>query len=184
MNWDAIIAIAEVIGVAAVVISLLYVGHQVRQNTLQLRQDNLREIVRGTLDTNWFYHRDPTAFDVFRRGVRSFQDLKPREKALFHSVIVDLAFYLEIVRKLAKAGLVDRSALETNQRFLGGILVTPGGLEWFRFAEDTQPMPPSALAFLRNIIESEDDGIRPITELQPWFAEDEDTTSEQKAETR
>ena len=37
MNWDAITAIAEVIGVIAVVISLVYVGMQVRQNTLQLR---------------------------------------------------------------------------------------------------------------------------------------------------
>lgn len=47
MNWDAIGAIAEVVGVIAVVLSLIYVGFQVRQNTAQLRQDNLRETVRG-----------------------------------------------------------------------------------------------------------------------------------------
>ena len=47
MSWDAIIAVTEIVGVIAVVISLLYVGFQVRQNTMQLRQDNLRETVRG-----------------------------------------------------------------------------------------------------------------------------------------
>ena len=42
MNWDAITAIAELAGVVAVVVSLIYVGFQVRQNTRQLRHDNLR----------------------------------------------------------------------------------------------------------------------------------------------
>ena len=91
MNWDAISAIAEVVGVIAVVVSLIYVGIQVRQNTMQLRQDNLRETVRGTLDTNWYYHRDERAFDVFQRGVRSFNNLEPKDQAHFHSILVDLA---------------------------------------------------------------------------------------------
>ncbi len=172
MNWDAVIAVTEVVGVVAVVISLVYVGFQVRQNTQQLRQDNLRQTVRGTLDSNWLYHRDERTLDVFRRAVRSFDDLEPRDKALFHSIVVDIAFYFEIVRNLAMSGLVDQAALETNQRFLAGILVTPGGREWLRFAEDTNPMPESALAYLKSLVVSGDD-FRPITELQPWLASDE-----------
>jgi hypothetical protein len=167
-----------------VVVSLLYVGFQVRQNTTQLRQDNLREIVRGTLDTNWLFHRDSEAFDVFRRGVHSFHGLEPREKAFFHSMIVDLAFYFEIVRNMQMAGLVDRSALDTNQRFLGAVLVTPGGREWLQFADDTQPMPKSALEYLREIVDSDADKIRPITELQPWFSEDGDAASGHIADAR
>lgn len=173
MNWDAIIAIAEVAGVVAVVISLIYVGYQVRQNTLQIRQENLVNTVRGTLDTNWFYHRDPVAFEAFRRGVHSFDKLEPREKAMFHSIIVDLAFYVEMVRNMVTAGLVDQAALETNLRFLGAILITPGGQEWLRFAEDTQPMPPAALDWLKSVVDSGD--FRPITELQPWFARQGDS---------
>ncbi len=85
---------------------------------------------------------------------------------------MDIAFYFEIVRNLAMSGLVDQAALETNQRFLAGILVTPGGREWLRFAEDTNPMPESALAYLKSLVESGGD-FRPITELQPWLASDE-----------
>lgn len=170
MNWEAIGAIAEVIGVVAVVVSLLYVGYQVRQNTIQLRQDNLLETVRGTLDTNWYYHRDPAAFDVFRKGVKSFEDLDPRDKAHFHSILVDLAFYVEMVRNMEMAGLVDRSALETNRRFLGAVLVTPGGREWLEFAQATEPMPRTALAYLNSLVEEDKSDLRPITELQPWFA--------------
>ena len=172
MNWDAVIAVAEVIGVIAVVVSLLYVGYQVRQNTLQIRQENLVSTVRGTLDTNWFYHRDPVAFEAFRRGVYDFDDLEPKEKAMFHSIVVDLAFYVEVVKNMAQAGLVDEAALETNTRFLGAILVTPGGQQWLRFAEDTQPMPPAAVAWLRAMVDAGE--YRPITELQPWFARKND----------
>ena len=58
MNWEAIMAITEIIGVIAVVVSLLYLGFQVKQNTMQLRQDNLRETVRGTLDTEGVSSRE------------------------------------------------------------------------------------------------------------------------------
>lgn len=171
MNWDAIGAIAEVAGLLAVVISLLYVGFQVRQNTVQLRHDNLRESVRGTLDTNWIYHRDAAAFDVFKSGVKSFAKLQPREQALFHSIVVDLAFYFEIVRNMERSGLVDRSAVDTNKRFLVGVLATPGGREWLEFAERTLPMPPAALEYLRDEVVAAGPQAPTITELQPWLAD-------------
>ena len=171
MNWDAISAIAEVVGVIAVVLSLVYVGFQVRQNTMQIRQDNLRETVRGALDTNWYFHRDDTAFEVFRRGIKSFDDLTPKDRAHFHSILVDLSFYLEIARNMRVSGLVDESALKISTRFIAAILATPGGRQWLEFAHDTQPMPESALAYLQSLLESDDEPVRPITELQPWFAE-------------
>ncbi len=173
MEWDAVGAIAEVFGVIAVVVSLIYVGFQVRQNTIQLRQDNLLETVRGTLDTNWYFHRNRDAFEVFKRGVENFDELLPQDRAHFHSILVDLAFYLEMVRNMAGSGLVDRSALDTNSRFLASILITPGGRQWLEFAHLTQPMPPTALDYLQSLVDSGED-TPPITELQPWFSSQEE----------
>lgn len=177
MNWDAITAIAEIAGLVAIVISLIYVGFQVRQNTQQLRHDNLRQVVRGTLDANWFYHRDERAFGVFRSGVQGFKTLNARDKALFHSIIVDLAFYFEVVRNLEQSGLVDRSAVEINQRFLIGILATPGGREWLQLAEETLPMPQAALDYLKNALAAAGPDAPVITDLQPWFAEQGDSAT-------
>tara|TARA_B110000858_G_scaffold89247_1_gene103084 strand:- start:5179 stop:5370 length:192 start_codon:yes stop_codon:yes gene_type:complete len=36
MNWDAISAIGEIIGATAVVVSLVYLAVQIRQNTRQI----------------------------------------------------------------------------------------------------------------------------------------------------
>ena len=169
MNWDAISAVAEIAGVIAVVVSLVYVGFQVRQNTMQLRQDNLLRNVRGTLDTNWHYHRDPRAFDIFRRGVESFDRLPPQDQAYFHSIVVDLSFYLQMVWDLARHDLVDRTAVETNERFLASLLITPGGQEWLAYARDTMPMPTAALDYLSSLAATDPSDGRPITELQRWF---------------
>ena len=170
MDWEAVGAIAEVIGVVAVVVSLVYLAIQVRQNTAQLRIDNLRETVRGTLDTNWYYHRDERAFDAFKHGTVSFDGLSPRQQAMFHSIIVDLAFYVEMIRSFEHSGLVDAAGREINERFLVAVLLTPGGREWWEFAKKNPPMPPSALDYLQNLIDSSPSDTPRITDLQPWFS--------------
>lgn len=170
MNWDAVTAIAELVGLVAVVISLLYVGFQVRQNTNQLQHDNLRQSIRDVLDINWHFHRDPAAFAIFSTGIKGFGRLDPQEQAYFHSLLVDLAFYFEMIRNMHRAGLIDRAAVETNQRFLLAVLVTPGGREWWDFARRTRPMPSSAMDYLQAAMDAEGETVRPITELQPWFA--------------
>lgn len=171
MNWDAISAIAEVVGVIAVVVSLVYLAVQVKQNTSQLKQENLSTTVRGTLDTNWYFHRDPVAFEVMRNGVDDFAAMSPQEQAHFHSIVVDLSFYLEVVRHMVQAGLLHPSALEVNQRFFLAILITPGGAQWWELAKKTKPMPQESIDHLQSVLDSAGPGdIPPITELQPWLA--------------
>ena len=170
MNWDAVGAVAEIAGVVAVVISLVYVGIQVRQNTVQLRHDNLRDTIRGALDTNWYYHRDDTAFEVFRRGCISFEELSPKDQAHFHSIVVDLSFYFSLILGMYQARLIDKDTLEVDQRFLLAILVTPGGNEWWDLARRTKPMPDWAIDYIQALLDAPEKDFKPITELQPWFA--------------
>ena len=170
MNWDAIGAIAEIAGVFVVVASLVYVGIQIRQNTAQLRQDNLHKTVRGVLDTNWYFHRDNAAFEVFRQGCNSFEELSPKDKAHFHSIVVDLSFNNDLIFRLHQAGLIDSAALEITERFFLAVLTTPGGNQWWEFARRTKPMPDSAIDYIQALLDAPEKDFKPITELQPWFA--------------
>ena len=139
----------EFVGAIAVVATLVYLSVQVRQNTVQLRQDNLRETIRGTLDTNWYFHRDDAAFEVFRQGCNSFEELSPKNKAHFHSMVVDLTFYFELILRMHQSGLIDSDALGVVERFVLGVLATPGGIQWWDFARRTKPMPDSAIDYLQ-----------------------------------
>ena len=169
MDWGAVEAIAEVVGLLLVVISLLFVGYQLKQNTQQLRQDNLLKTIRGTLETNWSYHRDPETFRVIQKGCLDFEALAPEEQALFHSIAMDLSFYLELVIRMAQAGLIDEDAYSINQRFFLGLLVTPGGAKWWDTVRHTRPMPDSAIEYLQSLLDDPERDIVPLTELQPWL---------------
>lgn len=51
MNWEAISAISEVVGVVAVVVSLAYVAIQIRQNTSQIDQ-NTKAVQAAAIDSS------------------------------------------------------------------------------------------------------------------------------------
>jgi hypothetical protein len=169
MDWGAVEAIAEVIGLLLVVVSLLFVGIQLRQNTQQLRQDNLLKTIRGTLDTNWSYHRDPKTFHVIRKGCADFESLAPEEQAQFHSIAMDLSFYLELVIRMSRAGLIEEDAANINQRFFLGLLATPGGAKWWETVKGTRPMPDTAIEYLQSLLDDPKREKVPLTELQPWL---------------
>lgn len=177
MDWGAVEAIAEVIGLVLVVASLLFVGFQIRQNTQQLRQDNLLKTIRGTLDSNWHYHRDPRVFDIVRRGCADFDGLPAADQAHFHSIVVDLSFYLELVMRMNRAGLIDDDAPEVNMRFFLSILDSPGGRQWWEVARRTKPMPEEAIEAIQAMLDRPGRERVPITELQPWLALDTETRS-------
>ena len=170
MDWSALGAIAEITGVALVIVSLLFVGFQVRQNTQQLRQENLLKTIRGTLDTNWYYHRDGRAFDVVRRGCHDFDALSAQEQAHFHSILVDLSFYVEMVARLSRAGLIDPDALEVNTRFFLATLRTPGGKRWWEIVRRTRPMPAEAIEQIQAMLDDPNRAREKLTDLQPWLA--------------
>ena len=46
MNWDAVGAIGELLGAAVVVITVIYLASQVRQNTTASRAEALRSFYR------------------------------------------------------------------------------------------------------------------------------------------
>lgn len=169
MNWEAVGAIAEVAGVIGIVASLVFVGLQVRQNTKQLRYDNLREAIRGALDTNWRYHRDEASFDIFRSGCESFAELSPQEKAHYHSLIIDLAFYYHLILGMYNSGLIDSATLEVDERYFLGILTTPGGRQWWELVRQVKPFPDETIDHVQSLLDAPDRNFIPITELQPWF---------------
>jgi hypothetical protein len=169
LDWGAVEAIAELIGLPLVVVSLLFVGYQLKQNSKQLRQDNMLKTVRGTLDTNWLYHRDPNAFRVLQEGCRDFDALAPGDQALFHSIAMDLSFYLELVHRMHLSGLMEQDALRINERFFLGLIDTPGGTQWWETVKRTRPMPDSAIQYLQSRLDDPNRIREPLTELQPWL---------------
>ena len=86
MNWDAIIAVTEIIGVIAIIASLIYVAAQIKQNSAIARSN----IVHGTTQSySRFFEllaSDVELADIFRRAIAE-ENLNETEIIQFSSLL-------------------------------------------------------------------------------------------------
>lgn len=68
MNWDVVAALAELVGAAAVVVSLLYLARQMREATTQAKVSNMHNILSYFADVTGPIVTDPNVTDVYHRA--------------------------------------------------------------------------------------------------------------------
>ena len=142
MNWDAIIAVAEIAGVIVVIASLIYVGVQIKQNTA---------IARATIvhETSVFYSRfyellarDADLTDIYRRGIQG-KELSDIEVLRFESLLEVYMAILEDLDHQYKANLYfdeddDVDLLEFMAPSYKAFLSSPIARTWWmRVAKDS-----------------------------------------------
>ena len=83
MNWDAIAAISEIVGAFAVLITLIYLSIQVRDNTKTVKSDNVHRVTDSFNALNMLIASDADLADIWFKGVADFEALNETEKARF-----------------------------------------------------------------------------------------------------
>lgn len=121
MNWDAISAIGDMIAAIAVVVSLIYLAIQVRQNTRQISRSiktaQLAAFERNVESGNRareFFLLNPELFDLYRKGWKSFQGLDAGEKTRF-------SLMLRNVFNQAQGGYIRHLSTEHDPSGLKGL---------------------------------------------------------------
>lgn len=90
VNWDALAAIAELLGAFGVLVSLLYLAAQIRQNTAWLRQQAFQ---MGTNEVRrWAAGLSSSreTSEIFIKGQRDFDSLDASERVRFTMLIFEL----------------------------------------------------------------------------------------------
>ncbi len=138
MNWDAIGAIGEFVGGFAVVLSLVYVAFQVRQNSRQIDQ-NSRQLeasmyyASGEGFNKWWslLVQDEAVAALWQRGLAG-ESLAPTDKLRFRSMAMMLFTTLENSFHQVQLGSHDRKTLEISKSSWVRSLTSPGGSTWWR----------------------------------------------------
>lgn len=86
MNWNAIIAVAEIIGVIAIIASLIYVAIQIRQNTSIARAGMVHDTSVAWGNYHQMLATDAELSGMYIRGV-SGESLNPVEVLRFQSIV-------------------------------------------------------------------------------------------------
>ena len=99
MNWDAVGAIAELLGALGVIVSLAYLSVQIRQNTAQIGEHS-RELRIAALDaiaSSFSRFRDPLIRDpelaaLWLKGIEDYGSLGPVERVRIGRLFQELFF--------------------------------------------------------------------------------------------
>jgi hypothetical protein len=126
VSWEAIGALANLIGAAAVVVSLLYLGRQVRSGTRELRSNTRDSAFHSLMEWNYYVMSDPELGWIFQSGCRDFRSLPEKERARLVHVMYSFFKMFENIYLHHLDGSVEESVWTHNKPMLLAYAALPG----------------------------------------------------------
>lgn len=136
MNWEAIGAVGEIVGAAAVVVSVIYLALQIRTQNLESRLGATRDLASKRAEPMKVLLGNEDAIDVWLLALRGYENLKGKER-FKASVMFNLIMRNAEQDFLHKGtGHADDPYLESVDRVLSLNVSSPGLQQWWRTTGD------------------------------------------------
>ena len=131
MNWTAITAIAELVGALGVILSLVYLGHQIKQGAAATKWNGAHDVMTNINDLLLLLAGDGEAAKIWARGLVDFEALEPVEKVRFSSLMLSLVNSWDEAHQALAAGQIDEWGLQRFTGSLNDFAIMPGFKSWF-----------------------------------------------------
>ena len=135
-SLDKIHQVGELSAATAVVLSLLFVGYEVRQNNERQVQATTQTLVSDFSATLQSVSETPGLACVYVRGIRNYSQLSASEQVMFNSFLVRLNRIFEDMYYLRQEGSIDPRIWEGIENSMRASLQLPGWQEWFQRRRD------------------------------------------------
>jgi len=139
MNWEAVGAISEAIGVVAILISLIYLAVQIRQSTQEFSR-GIEATQLAAFESNIesgnrvreLLLLNPDLVDLMTKGYASYTTLDTAAKIRFGLLLRNIFSSMQgaYIRHLSLEN--DSQGFEGSTRLLDEILQNPGVREWLQ----------------------------------------------------
>jgi hypothetical protein len=131
MNWDAIGAVAELLGALGVITSLIYLAFQIRRNTRTQKRANVGDIATELATMARCTATNPELASLLLQGHSDIGSLNSVERYRFDSFFY--AFIANFERALidAQSGDYPEEQLVPLRAAIAGFLGTDGGRAWW-----------------------------------------------------
>lgn len=125
MSWEAASAIAEWIGVILIIISLVYVALQIRQNTETISAATELETGRMWSEFHARVATSPDLADIWDKGLTGPDTLSPGEKRRFIWFVAEYCFVVENLYRQRKLGFLSIETWSQHEATIAGLLLNP-----------------------------------------------------------
>jgi hypothetical protein len=132
MNWEAVGAVAELLGAIGVIVSLLYLATQIRQNTRSVRMASQHDLMSEFRANVRALTQDPELGELFRNGLQDPEELSEADRARFGTQVASAVQIYEELYSHYRAGLVERDFWESRKQNLFYYMSLPGVSAWWR----------------------------------------------------
>ena len=130
MNWDAIGAVAELLGAVGVIASLVYLATQIRQNTRSVQSAAYQSIVVGQQALSSVSYDGETA-EIIRRGMQDRSQLNEAEAFRFNWLISSVVSGYENGMYQFDNGMLAPERWQGQVANLRWFLASPGVRAWW-----------------------------------------------------
>lgn len=131
MQWDAVGAIGEVAGAAGVIITLVYLSIQLRQNTKAQRNASRLETTRSFTDWYSTVMTQPDLMRVWDEVFLRQSELSAEDRARFFWMISAVSSRVEEMYTQTKAGLIEGEVWLGHRASMAGLLDNPMVRAWW-----------------------------------------------------
>jgi hypothetical protein len=156
ISWDAVGAIAELVGATAVVVTLIYLSFQLKQNTKSVNSNNSNTLMQGFNQVNTAVFSNPAVAQILYSGLDAPEQLSSVEQHQFAHVMASVMnIYRNLYHQYLDGTFPERSwvpwAREAKQ-----LLESPGGAYFLSRSRTYEDLA----AYLRTVAESQ---VRPLS---------------------
>lgn len=139
MNWDALGAVGEIAGAIGVIVTLVYLSIQLRQNTRASKITAIQNSMENSARLSEMLSSDDDLADVFWRGLADPDSLDMRQKRKFIGVINVFMRRESVAYYLHKEGTMPDHLWESRVAAFTGPLNQPGFELYMVMAASTLP---------------------------------------------
>ena len=133
-DWGAV---GELIGAIAVVVTLIYLATQIRQNTLHMRSEGH---VRVTDSYNHLIGQllaDNDLFKLVVLGCQDWEKISTFEQSRFHLFFHEHLMHFRMAYRLHEKGAMDGDVYQTVEDLHINVLANPGARVWWQMVGES-----------------------------------------------
>jgi hypothetical protein len=131
MNFSDWSVVADIVSALGIILTLVYLAIQIRQNTRQKKLQGLQEATELFLHSYEQVSATVEDAEVFRKGLNDFDSLSTNEKACFHSKIHSLVTGFDSIWNLYMNGLLPENEFVAMRAMFISMLASPGAQRWW-----------------------------------------------------
>ena len=118
VNWEALSALAEVIGAIAVVISIIYLARQITQANATAKASTTLDVSKVFSDWHRGVNTTPDLADIWYRGMANDPSMDQKEIARFNFLNAEIFILAEGLHRQFRLGFVKDEAWQPMERII------------------------------------------------------------------